>query len=247
MFASLLVFRACRLILSAIKQCDGKRPACTQCVFSKRACEGYPDALFVPFNATKTVVKPRPRPKPVPPAKPSVPIDAQRPSHAESGCTQAKDDSTRLHQQTTFASDALPRYNGSYPPDPSIVREKVSLILRNFIPVQELPCNPTHVSEQCSWFCGSWAKALPELTADMAGPYSQCLYSAVSALALAITAYRDRRDCLNAVVAQYEDSLRLLGESLAVVGDAYRSELVAAVMCLALTEVISPISQMIVY
>jgi len=235
------------LILFCIEQCDGKRPACTQCVFSKRTCEGYPDALFVPFDATKTAVKPRARPKSAPRTKLLLPVDAQCPSDAEVGCTQAKDESTRLPPQATFTSSDLPPSHGSYSPDPSIVREKVSLILRNFIPVQELPCNATHASEQCSWFCGSWAKALPELTADMTGPYSQCLYSAVSALALAITAYRDRRDCLNAVVAQYEDSLRLLGESLAVVGDAYRSELVAAVMCLALTEVISPISQTIVY
>ncbi|KAF2829585.1 hypothetical protein CC86DRAFT_437423 [Ophiobolus disseminans] len=221
-------------------QCDGKRPACTQCLFSSRSCEGYPDALFVPFVAPKTAVKPRTRPKPVSWAKLSIPAHTQYPSGNEPGRTQAKDQWTRRSQQGTVTYSALSPLDESHLPGLSTVQEKVSVILRNFIPIQELEHDAADTCERCSRFCGSWALALPELTADTNGPFSQCLHSAVSALALSITAYRNGENLLDAIVAQYEESLRLLGHSLAVVGDTYRSKLVAAVMCLALTEVMSP-------
>jgi hypothetical protein len=64
------------------------------------------------------------------------------------------------------------------------------------------------------------------------------LQSAVGALALSITAFRNRENLLYAIVAQYEESLRLLADSLAMAGDTCDNKLVAAVMCLALTEVI---------
>jgi hypothetical protein len=235
-------FRMYGLILVAVEQCDGKRPACTQCVFSKRMCEGYPNALFVPFDATKTAAKPRARPKPGSQAKKSLPVDAQCLPGAKSGFTLANDDSTTLSQDAIITSNNSPHPTVSYPPDPATIQEKVSLILRHFIPIQELGCDAADGTGQCSWFCGSWAKALPELTADISCPFSQCLYSAVSALALSITANRDHEDRLDAIVVQYEDSLRLLGNNLAVAGDTYQSKLVAAVMCLALTEVNSSVS-----
>ncbi len=165
---------------------------------------------------------------------------AQCASDAESGLTQAKDDPSTLYREDTSTPGSLPSLNEPYSPGLSTVQEKVSLILRNFIPKQELACDMADASEQSSRFCGSWALALPELTADMTGPFSQCLHSAVSALALSITAFRNRVDLLDVIVAQYEESLRLLGHSLAVAGDTYQSKLVAAVMCLALTEVLSP-------
>jgi hypothetical protein len=82
--------------------------------------------------------------------------------------------------------------------------------------------------------------ALPELIIDTNGFFSECLYSAVTALALSITAYRTRENLLGLVSAQYEHSLRLLGLSLEVAGNTFRSEIVAAVMCLALVEVMLP-------
>jgi hypothetical protein len=114
------------------------------------------------------------------------------------------------------------------------------LILRNFVPLHELEFDSADAAEQCSRFCGSWALALPELIADMTGPFSECLHSAVSAFALSLAAFRNHENLLDATVAQYEESLRLLGHNLAMAGDTYNNKLVAAVMCLALTEVISP-------
>ena len=222
------------------QQCDGKRPACTQCVFGKRTCEGYPDALFVPFVATKTAAKPRAtRPKQVSQTTQSVSAYAQCPSVAESGSAQAKDSLT-LSQKETSLSGSSPILDRPHPQGLSTIQDKVALILRNFIPLHELEFDLPDAAEQCSRFCGSWALALPELTADMTGPFSQCLASAVSAFALSLAAFRNHENLLDATAVQYEESLRLLGHNLAMAGDTYNSKLVAAVMCLALTEVISP-------
>lgn len=240
LFISLFIFGASRLILLALEQCDGKRPSCTQCVFSNRTCEGYPDALFVPFVATKAAVKPRTaRPKSVSRTAQSVSTYARCPSAAKSGSVQDKDSPIPSRNDTNL-SGGSPSPNRSYTQGLATIQDKVALILRNFIPLHELEFNSADATEQCSRFCGSWAKALPELTADMTGPFAQCLDSAVSALALSITAYRNRQNLLDAIVAQYEESLHLLGQSLAAAGNTCNSKIVAAVMCLALTEVLSP-------
>lgn len=83
--------------------------------------------------------------------------------------------------------------------------------------------------------------ALPELTLHTTGPFAECLHSALGALALSITAYRTRnRSLLRLISTEYEHSLHLLAHNMTVTGDAYRNELVAAVMCLALVEVMLP-------
>ena len=127
-----------------------------------------------------------------------------------------------------------------YPEGLATIQERVSLILCNFIPLHELGCESLDLLEQSPRFCGSWVTALPELIIGANGPFSECLYSAVTALALSITAYRTREKLLGLVSTQYEHSLRLLGLSLEVAGNTFRCELVAAVMCLALVEVMLP-------
>jgi hypothetical protein len=219
-------------------QCDGKRPACTQCLFSKRTCEGYPEALFVPFITTKAAVKPRTtRPKPVSRTSQSVPASARFLPVADSDSAQHRGPPTPSRTDTS-ESGSLPSEDQCL--STSTIQYKVAFILRNFIPTDELRFAPADAIERCSQFCGAWALALPELTAELTDPFAQCLHSAVSVLALSISARQSRERFLDAIVSQYEESLRLLSGSLAVAGDICNGKLVAAVMCLALTEVSSP-------
>jgi hypothetical protein len=223
------------LILLIALQCDGKRPACTQCLFGKRECEGYPDALFVPFIATKAVVKRKTlRTPPVSRHMQSHPTHQPRVSDAAYMEFQNSYSSSR--KTTGIPGSSLSSYH-PFPGGPITIQEKVSLILRNFIPWHEFGCEASDLSEQSPRFCGSWVTALPQLAIDKSDSFSECLHSAVSALALSITAYRTRENLLDLVSTQYEHSLRLLGQNLAVAGNTYRSKLVAAVMCLALVEV----------
>jgi hypothetical protein len=219
-------------------QCDGKRPACTQCLFSKRECEGYPDALFVPFVATKAVVKARSSRTP-PVTRHTQSHPAYLPCLSDAACVKSQE-SYNPSRETAGICGSSPSSYQTETNGLATIQDKVSLILCNFIPLHELGCATNDLSEQSPRFCGSWVTALPQLTIDTNDPFSECLHSAVSALALAITAYQTRENLLDIVSTEYEHSLRLLGQRLAVAGNTYRSKLVAAVMCLALVEVRPP-------
>lgn len=118
----------------------------------------------------------------------------------------------------------------------------VSLILRNFAPLGETESGVGNSYLYSPRICGSWVTALPELTTDVTRHFAGCLDSAVSTLALSITAHRSQEDLFQVASIQYESSIHHLVRNLAVAGNIYRNELVAAVMCLALSEALLPIS-----
>ncbi|KAH7030459.1 hypothetical protein B0J12DRAFT_583364, partial [Macrophomina phaseolina] len=115
------------------------------------------------------------------------------------------------------------------------------LILRNYLPYSELQRDITNSNPQSPRICGSRIMALPELTVSATGALGECLYSAMNALALSITAYKTGRNLLQHIASRYEHTLRLLRKDLQLAGSVYRNEQVAAVMCLALLEALSPI------
>jgi hypothetical protein len=116
-------------------------------------------------------------------------------------------------------------------------QDSILMILRNYVPLGGTGFETARSHVQSPQVCGSWVTALPELTSHTIGPLAECLRSALSTLALSITAYRSRTDMLDSISTQYEHSLHLLAQSLAETKGAYRNELVAVVMCLALVEV----------
>jgi hypothetical protein len=119
----------------------------------------------------------------------------------------------------------------------TMLHEMVSLIICNYVPLEEAASGVAN-SYLCSpRICGSWVTALPELITSATGQFAECLCSAVSTLALSIVAYHSQEDSIQVASAQYEISIRHLVHNLAMVGDRHRNELLAAVMCLALSEV----------
>lgn len=186
--------------------------------------------LFVPFVSETTVVEAK-RSRRTPVFKSFLPRPACAPSsHGLTGALLSKDetalspavagvcDSSRI--RSPLSSDGLTN-----------IQEMVDLTLRTYVPLEELDslCSPR--------ICGSWVAALPELTTNVSREFAGCLDSAVSTLALSIIAHRSQEDLFQVALARYENSIRYLVDSLAEVGDSYRNELVAAVMCLALSEV----------
>jgi hypothetical protein len=113
----------------------------------------------------------------------------------------------------------------------------VSLIIRNYVPHEEAASGVANSCFCSPQICGSWVTALPELTTSATGQFAECLCSAVSTLALSIIAHQAQEDLFQVASAQYEISIRHLVHNLAMVGDLYRNELLAAIMCLALSEV----------
>lgn len=119
----------------------------------------------------------------------------------------------------------------------SNIHEMVSLIIRNYVPLDEAASGVANFYLCSPRICGSWVTALPELTTSITGQFAECLRSAISTLALSIVAHQSQEDLVQVASAQYETSIRHLVHNLAMVGGLHKNELLAAVMCLALSEV----------
>ncbi|EXL68133.1 hypothetical protein FOPG_15785 [Fusarium oxysporum f. sp. conglutinans race 2 54008] len=194
------------------------RPACFQCLNSGRSCEGYPDALFVPWHSGSDSgqTKPGPPPKRVP---------DNVPPHA------------MICRQINFP-DASPIYPCLT--DPS--ERTISLIIRNYVPYREVSADLTDIVPQSPRICGSWVSALPELATRSSGRLGECLTTAMSALALSITSYKTGKQLTHPISLSYGHALRLLQHDLHLSKSCYKAEQAAAVMCAALLEVSSPTS-----
>ncbi|XPS80892.1 hypothetical protein M3J09_012837 [Ascochyta lentis] len=213
-------------------QCDGKVPSCSQCRFSKRDCEGYPEALFVPFVSTNITV--RSKRTLAPTARTSSSFGFVKPPRSK--------EITNVVQTPAEVSGSSSQTNRYLACDGLInTREMVSLILSHYVPSGETGFGVGDSYTCCPRICGSWVTALPELTCNNTGPFFECLQSAINTLASSIIAYRSRKDLVQSTSTQYEHSIRHLMQSLAAAGSVYKNELVAAVMCLALSEALFPI------
>ncbi|KAM0146069.1 hypothetical protein ACHAQE_010931 [Botrytis cinerea] len=221
-----------------VLQCDGKLPACSQCLNSNRTCEGYPEALFVPFIATKSGGEAGKLCKA--PALQMGPSSGPSPSNSALTVLKCKDTPNISREMTGLykGSSSLSHLCST---GLDTAQDIILVILRNYVPLDGTGFETPTSLVQSPRVCGSWVTALPELTIDTIGPLAECLQSATNALALSITAYRSSTNMVDSISTQYEHSLHLLAQNLAVVNSVYRNELVAAVMCLALVEVLSPI------
>ncbi|KAH8200994.1 hypothetical protein TruAng_004853 [Truncatella angustata] len=224
------------------KNCDGKHPACSQCLSSNRRCEGYPDILFVPFVSTPPMLAPKI--SHVPPsskrtqqcAARALPPLALQPTYALTPAQIITTQADSLAKQLPSLS-----YNQSIGPSLSgTLQEKIFLILRNYVPYSELQHDIANAIPNSPRVCGSWATALPELTRGATGALGECLDSAINVLALSITAYRTGKEMFRPISSGYEHTLRLLRRDLQQAGRVYKSEQIATVMCLTLLEVLSP-------
>ncbi|KAG7409819.1 Uncharacterized protein Forpe1208_v010831 [Fusarium oxysporum f. sp. rapae] len=236
--------------LSAMK-CDGKRPACSQCLHSNRHCEGYPDVLFVPIvpgsglptSTTSRPVRPLKR-TPKGPARATSTVVSFTTSTTNAGDRNngsSPSDETisgTLVQRPTKWSYAHPIYPSLSDP----LQSRISLIVRNYVPYSEISGDVTNVVPQSPRICGSWVTALPELAAGAIGTLRESLNSAMNALALSIMSYRTGGRLVQPISLAYGETLRLLQRDLRRSGSCYGIERAAAVMCLALVEVLSPTS-----
>ncbi|EXM12733.1 hypothetical protein FOTG_18783 [Fusarium oxysporum f. sp. vasinfectum 25433] len=199
--------------------CDGKRPACSQCLRSDRHCEGYP------VRATSIDVFPT------------------------TSTTNAGDGSNGSSPSDETISDTLvqrptkwPYAHTIYPALSDPLQSRISLIVRNYVPYSEISGDVTNAVPQSPRICGSWVTALPELATGATDTLRESLNSAMNALALSIMSYRTGGRLVQPISLAYGETLRLLQRDLQRSGTCYRIERAAAVMCLALVEVLSPTS-----
>lgn len=152
-------------------QCDGKRPACSQCLFLGRSCERYQvDAVFVPYQPTSHRRKPR---------------KAFRPSAASGESVQT---STTQHSEIRSTGLAKARAQNDQrcpspsPVDPPTASEFTAVILNCFSPGNSfVPSPPDSSTIQV---CGAWVGVLPRLADEMRS--DALIFAAVKAFGTAI-------------------------------------------------------------
>lgn len=205
-------------------QCDGKRPFCSQCIHTRRQCEGYPDVLFVQYNKTSS--------RPIKPAQRSLKRTGK--SISQIHTTSRSPKSRAISRKACQASDP-PSYP-LYRVLPDALQDTISLVVRSYIPSSQLPFLSHPGVSRASRICGCWMEVLPDLACGSVR--SETLPSAIKALALSISTTKTGRSSIYPLTTHYGHTLGLLRRELQSARTSYQNEHVAAIMCLALSEVL---------
>ena len=195
-------------------QCDGLKPACSQCRLTGRECGGYLQDLVV-FQHKPTKRSPK-RTKEALTIEPTSRVCNYRSPQK----LTPKDSAGRrsalacTHQQLTYD-------------------ECVAILVQHYIPKDEVPLL-SHVEPSKSRICGGWVQALPHVSQSHTD-FEHIVSPAVRALTMSmLVTGTDRRQeyldtygsALQGIRAVLERPTRVVGSTVAIAG-----------MCLALSEV----------
>ncbi|KAL4781988.1 hypothetical protein BJX76DRAFT_333897 [Aspergillus varians] len=192
--------------------CDGKRPSCSQCVFSKRRCEGYStDWSFVHDSRSDS-----------------------RSFSRSGGIGTAQ----TQHSQSLDATDRIvqaPLYPARLPLGTDGL---VDLIVGSYMPQGESHI-PDSSDSKRSRICGSWVEALPDILSETANP--SILQAAVRAFATAIHCSGSETTGLTLACTEiYSAAIQGLQRGFLAIDAFSPEELTASVMCLNLVEAMFP-------
>ncbi|CAG9986673.1 unnamed protein product [Clonostachys byssicola] len=231
--------------------CDGKRPGCTQCAHTGRQCEGYPGLLFVQSALTpqsqscsKSRPKSRARVRREPKShKPAItqgtsPIPLSPPQF--SGSIKAQ--SPPCPASYDFRSQTRDELYPICRPLPDTLQDTISLVVRSYVPMIELPSGIRSIISQSTLVCGAWVEALPDLTRGSGSHIDECLDHAIRSLALSITANRTNKPLVTPLSTHYGKTLRLFRRTLSMPSNSHQNEKLATMMCLALSEALFPVA-----
>uniref|UniRef100_A0A0B7KNL0 Zn(2)-C6 fungal-type domain-containing protein n=1 Tax=Bionectria ochroleuca TaxID=29856 RepID=A0A0B7KNL0_BIOOC len=233
--------------------CDGKRPGCTQCIHTGRQCEGYPGLLFVQSSLTpqsQSCTKPRHKarervrrgPQYHKPAitQGASPIALSPPQF--SGSTQAQSPPSLASYDDHFRPQTCDKLYPICRPLPDTLQDTISLVVRSYVPIIELPSGLRSIISQSTLVCGAWVEALPDLTRGSGSSIDECLEHAIRSLALSIAANRTSKPLLTPLSQHYGKTLRLFRRALNLPSDSHQNEKLATMMCLALSEALFPVA-----
>lgn len=198
-------------------QCDGKRPACSQCLFLGRSCEGYQvDAVFVPYQPKSQKRKPR---------------KAFRPSAASGEAAQTSTGSTGLAKARAQKDWRCPSPG---PVDPPTASEFTAVILNCFTPGNSfVPSSPDSSTIQV---CGAWVGVLPRLADEMRS--DALIFAAVKAFGTAILDRGPDGKRMNfRSLEAYHSTLQWLRHDLVASKVSFDIKTAASIACLAMVEV----------
>lgn len=204
------------------EQCDGKEPACSQCILRKIPCSGYQqEFVFVSQGASETEDK---------------------------GGLKIRDKTPPGYR--TKAHDGSDRDRGRYGGNSQLasldrafqleikcgceLEDDIQFILQHYAPVESnapAESNPFH-----NQICGAWVEVLPLLSATRRNkPF---LLSAIKTLAAALRHWNIGNELGEPqILEMYGASLARMGKALEEAQYGFQVEHSIAIMCLAVTDV----------
>ncbi|KAK2755517.1 hypothetical protein FQN54_006457 [Arachnomyces sp. PD_36] len=192
------------------RSCDGKRPGCTQCVFTGRTCDGYESEWkFISQNSGLA-------------SSSDVELDKGQVTH--------RNEAHAAPRITTAPGDR------PYPSLDSSTRDGlVRLLVTAYVPEAEMPYMSDNSDNKQSRICGAWVEALPELSSQTDPDGS--LSAAIQAFASSVSHHRPQQEGENLdCTKSYHMAIKALREDLDSPKHPFHAESAAAIMCLSLTE-----------
>ncbi len=191
------------------RKCDGKKPACSQCLFRGLECPGYPaDWVFVPQSLDHS----------------------RKPRSSRVGGRRREADRQHGGREEVLAESgvrAVALAAGASLPD------LISIVIDNYVPEPDAQSSNTPV-EPSPRICGSWVEVLPELVGNVT---DTALASAIRAFAVTILSKGPK--CSLPVSDGLEAYNQALVSVNCALGSRYSDfpvTIAAAVMCLLLAE-----------
>ncbi|KAK5992301.1 Kinesin light chain 1 [Cladobotryum mycophilum] len=201
--------------------CDGKRPACSQCLCRALECGGYEyDLIFVSSNLSGP-----------PPAKTKTKKATNRKRQRELPLIspppeEAEPEIINQHGMAITRSPTWPQ------------NDIISVVVQNFTPMMNKRSVFSGEGE-APRICGAWIELLPSLSSSPLP--EKALSASVKALGICILARGHKgRAPMSEALAAHCKALSSLHKSLLHVGSADSNVLVAAIMCLIISELLLP-------
>ncbi|KAL4912737.1 hypothetical protein BDW62DRAFT_214754 [Aspergillus aurantiobrunneus] len=197
--------------------CDGKYPECGQCLFTGRQCPGYPANWSFVHSRSETAQGRRT------PSKIQHRSSHEISKDAPSSTNSASAISNEVHPHQSIRAHNTNR------------AEQVDLVIRSYVPEEELqPCSVL-LNETRPRICGSWVEVLPDLI-DSTG--SDVVLASLDALATSIVSQRPAggEPRVDGTLS-YLTAIQIMRKELGTATNSLDRELLASIMCLGLTEV----------
>ena len=203
-------------------KCDGKQPACSQCVRRKIGiCDYHRDFKFINRVSSGTL---------------------------KSGCMTDGDEVTPLKKERTpkavpegetwyITSPGLPSprcLSGHFEPNDEYgLENNISFIVQSY--QQAHSRTPLELNPHQNQICGAWVEILPTIPVNARRPF---LKSAIRTLATTIRSHSVKQEfCKFPIPQYYFGALTRLGKAIEEAKGAFRVEHCIAIMCLAVTDV----------
>lgn len=202
-------------------KCDGKQPACSQCILRRVSCSGYKQEFVFVDQASFDVAN-----------QADMKHESKRVrGYHKEAFVKPDDEHARPIRNSPLAT---PGRMAQLEMRSYELEDDVQVILQHYAPINSN--TPAESNSRHNQICGAWVEVLPLLSRSIR--QKQFLLSAIKTLAATLRHHKLRNELHQAqILKMYGDSLALMGRALEEARGAFHIEHSAAIMCLAVTDV----------